>query len=255
VGNHSRPSIREGPSAFPPAAQTPRGRDTPQPLTASGRALSFRAKEQRAGGGGGPPRPLTWPAFEASDRVAVTGAAPLPVVLLVELKHVDSYHVLSDATQRQGLRGAPAGLRAGRVPGGRRLGGAAGLGAGALSRRTAAARGPQGPEQEAAGQAGRHRVCSCGRPGAERSGGGSGAACGSLCPARLRRTGTKGRWGWPPPPADAVSAGPIPAPAGRGAGGGGAGRRAMRLRVPWQGTPRCSRAGLPLSFKPSGERL
>lgn len=87
----------------------------------------------------------------------MAGPAPLPVVLLVELKHVDSYHVLSDATQRQGLRGAPAGLRAGRVPGWRRLGGAAELVARALPRRTAAARGPQGPEQEAAGQAGGHR--------------------------------------------------------------------------------------------------
>lgn len=88
--------------------------------------------------------------------------------------------------------------------------------------------------------------CCCGRPGAERSGGGSGAACGSLCPARLRHTGTRGWWGWPPPAADAVSAGPIPAPAGRGAGGGGAGRRAVR----GAGTREANAASLPSGASP-----
>lgn len=153
------------------------------------------------------PAPLTWPAFEAADRVAVAGPAPFPVVLLVELKHVDSYHVLSDAAQRRGRRRARAGVAAGggRVPGSRRLDGAGGLAAGALPRRRAAAPMAQGPQQEAAGQAAGHRGGAAGRPGAKRRRLGRCLRLGlPVGPAAPGRGGggagrEEGGWGRPPP--------------------------------------------------------
>lgn len=178
-----------------------------------------------------PPRParLTRPGFEAADRVAVAGPAPFPVVLLVELKHVDSYHVLSDAAQPRGRRRAAAGVAAGggRVRVGRRLDGAGERAAGALPRRRAAAPMAQGPQQEAAGQAGGHRgmLRAAGRA---RSGGGWVAACvwvsrlalphrgeGAAGPGRRREGG-----GGPPPPLMPPPPGQSPGPGARSCGPG-----------------------------------
>lgn len=184
-----------------------------------------------------PPHPtrLTRAGFEAADRVAVAGPAPFPAVLLVELKHVDSYHVLSDAAQRRGRRRDPAGVAAagGRVPGGRQLDGAGGLAAAALPRRQAAAPMAQSPQQEAAGQAGGHQGDAAGRPGTEwrrlgrclRLGLPVGPAAPGRGAAGLERE--EGGWGRPTPlpAADAASVGPIPGPGGEELrpGGGGVG--------------------------------
>lgn len=158
--------------------------------------------------------PLTWLGFEAAHRVAVPGPAPVPVVLLVELKHVDSDHVLGEATQRGGRRrrGAPAGGSAGGAGGGP-AGGASPGGGGKA----------QGPEQEAAaGQAAGHRGLLL-RAGGDR--------------AAVSRGGGGG------PPLLKPLPGQSP---GLGAGGGPG--------SPREGPPRSWRAARPRSFKRSGAR-
>lgn len=171
-------------------------------------------KPPAASGQAPPQAPLTWLGFEAAHRVAVPGPAPVPVVLLVELKHVDSDHVLGEAAQRGGRRrrGAPAGGSAGGTGGGP-AGGASPGGGGKA----------QGPEQEAAaGQAAGHRGLLL-RAGGDR--------------AAVSRGGGGG------PPLLKPLPGQSP---GLGAAGGPG--------SPREGPPRSWRAARPRSFKRSGAR-
>lgn len=177
---------------------------------------------------------------------------------------MDSYHVLSDAAQRRGRRRAAAGVAAGggRAGLGGRLDRAGGRAAGALPRGQAAAPMAQGPQQEAAGQAGGHRgMMPAG--GRARSGGGSVAACvwvsrlalphrgeGAAGPGRRREGG-----GGPPPPL-------MPPPPGQSPGPGatscvpGAAELGAAPRVRVRGDCGRGRCISPtLSLKRSGKRI
>lgn len=178
---------------------------------------------------------------------------------------MDSYHVLSDAAQPRGRRRAAPGVAAGggRGRAGRRLDGAGGRAAGALPLRRAAAPMAQGPQQEAAGQAGGHRgmLRAAGRA---RSGGGWVAACvwvsrlalphrgeGAAGPGRRREGG-----GGPPPPLMPPPPGQSPGPGARSCGPGAAERGQLQCSgcgVLREGTLRFSDVGLPRSLKRSGK--